>query len=278
MNTIITVKDLYYKVSNTGIFLNKKTEKTILSNITFNLEKGTILGIAGESGSGKTTLAKILAGIIEPTSGKLEINKDLQKNKYGTSPVQILFQNNGEILNPLREIEKIIDEALYIVNKSSDFLQKEKESVLNSVGFPKELWNKKGFQLSGGEQQRAALARLLAVKPKLLILDEPFSAQDPESQINLLNLFKKINQEQNISMICIAHNLQLLNKLCKDIIIMYKGEIVESGTATNIFSSPKHPYTKFLIKAGNYNLSAEEIFEKSKFFIEALSGASNVKD
>lgn len=265
MNTILTVENLFYTADVSGILNKRKSGKTILKNINIKINKDTITGIAGESGSGKTTLAKVIAGIITPTSGKLIFDERIKRVKSGPSPVQILFQNNGEILNPFREIDKIVEEAVLMGNISLNS-RLEAESVMNSVAFPAELRNKKGFQLSGGEQQRAALARLLAVKPRLLILDEPFSAQDPESQLNLLNLFKKINADQKITMICIAHNLQILKKLCDEIIIMYNGSIVESGSTREIFKSPKHPYTKFLLKADSYNLSSEEIFNESKYF------------
>lgn len=259
MSILLSIENISYKVKANKLFEFKSSEKEILKNISFSLEKGNILGIAGESGSGKTTLAKIIAGVLPCSSGKIIFNKSGEWDKLKTSPVQILFQNNGEVLNPYREIEKIVVEAITIRNNSKKNSQSEIEEIFSSVNFPHELWNRKGHQLSGGQQQRAALARLLAVKPELLILDEPFSAQDPESQLNLLNLFKNINKDSGITMICIAHNLPVLKKLCDEIIIMYKGEIVEKGLTEKIFSSPQNPYTKFLLKAGSYNLSSGEI-------------------
>ena len=100
---------------------------------------------------------------------------------------------------------------------------------------------------------------MLAVEPELLILDEPFSAQDPESQLNFLNLFKKIKDEFNVTLICIAHNLRILRRLCNEIIIIYKGELIEKGETEEILNSPKHPYTKFLLSAEDYNLTYEEL-------------------
>ncbi len=251
---ILELKNISYSVK----------EKNILKNISFELEQGNILGISGESGSGKTTLAKIISGIIQPDSGEVIFNWQKNWKSKKSSPVQILFQNNGEILNPFRDIETIVEEALKIRLGNSNEIQVEKKLIFDSVDFPEKLWKRKGFQLSGGEQQRAALARLLAVEPELLILDEPFSAQDIESQINFLELFKYLNKEFNITLICIAHNLKALRKLCDKIIILYNGEIVESGENEKIFNSPENPYTKFLLKAENYNLTYEEFLANIK--------------
>jgi|YelNatPaOPRAMG01_1025707.scaffolds.fasta_scaffold00605_6 ABC-type dipeptide/oligopeptide/nickel transport system ATPase subunit len=267
MSSLLIVKNIFYKVKNESLTVFNVNEKTIINDISFTLEKGKILGIAGESGSGKTTLAKLIAGVILPNEGKIIFNKSESWNKKRTNPVQILFQNNGEILNPYRRIENIIEEAIITkeklnLSKHKKLIEEEKKNIFDAVNFPPNLWNRKGFQLSGGEQQRAALARLLAVKPELLILDEPFSAQDSESQLNLLNLFKKINEQFGITMICIAHNLQLLKKLCDEILIMYNGGIVEKNKTDIIFSSPQKPYTKFLIDAGEYNLSSEDFIKK----------------
>lgn len=256
---IIEVKNCNYSVVEKNLF-GKKQQKEILSNISFEIEKEKIVGIAGESGSGKTTLAKILAGIIKPTSGKISINVADEWKTRKTNPVQLLFQNSGDIINPLREIDDIIDEAIKIrfgaINAAS------KKQVLDAVKFDNRLWQRKGFELSGGEQQRVALARLLAVQPEVLILDEPFSAQDPASQLNLLKLFKSINTQFKITMICISHNLKALRFLCDSIIVIYKGQIVEHGRSHDIFEKPQHAYTKFLLQAEDYSLEYEEIKNK----------------
>lgn len=256
MKNILEVKNLCYSIIDKKIF-GAAAEKVILNDISFELEQERILGIAGESGSGKTTLAKILAGILKPTSGSFSLNLLRNDESIKTAAIQILFQNNGEILNPLRTIDEIIDEAIKIRYGASN--EKEKEIIFNSVKITEVLRKRKGFELSGGEQQRAALARILAVKPEILILDEPFSAQDPASQLNLLNLFKSINHEFKITTICISHNLKILRLLCDEIIVMYKGQIVEKGMSSEIFSKPQHPYTKFLLKAEDYALEHSEI-------------------
>lgn len=256
MKTIIEVNNLCYSVP-IGNSFSSSTEIKILDDITFTIEREKIIGIAGESGSGKTTLAKILAGVLLPTSGELVKNfSDDWKNKR-TQPVQILFQNTGEILNPLRKIDDVIDEAIRIRFGSGG--NELKQKILEAVNLQENLNKRKGFELSGGEQQRAALARILSVQPEVLILDEPFSAQDPPSQLNMLTLFKSINHEYKITLICISHNLKALRTLCDDVIVMYKGKIVETGETKSILENPEHPYTKFLLKAEDYSLKYDEI-------------------
>jgi peptide/nickel transport system ATP-binding protein len=252
LDILLKAENICYSVEEIQLLSRKKEKKQILKDISFDVIKGSVLGISGESGSGKTTLAKILTGILTPVSGKMIFNSS------ATNAIQILFQNNGEILNPYRIIEDIIAEAILIRDRKIN-VKAEKEKVFRSVNFPEHLWKRRGFELSGGEMQRAALARILAVKPELLLLDEPFSAQDIESQQNLLNLFLDINKNLGITMICITHNLKLLRKLADEVIIMYKGEIVERGKTNELLSNPKHPYTKFLLKAENYDLKYEEL-------------------
>jgi ABC-type glutathione transport system ATPase component len=256
MKSIIEVNNLSYSVRVKNLS-GSQAEKIILDKISFSIQEGKVLGIAGESGSGKTTFAKILAGILSPTSGTISLNISDDWKTRRPKPIQILFQNTGEILNPLREINEVIDEA--IETRFEDNRESAKEKILKTVNLTENLWRRKGFELSGGEQQRAALARILSVQPEVLILDEPFSAQDPISQLNLLNLFESINEEFKITMICISHNLKILRALCNDVIVMYKGKIVETGDAKYIFENPQHPYTKFLLKAENYALQYDEI-------------------
>lgn len=254
-NNLLEVKNLNYSVNTDSVSIQ------ILKDISFELKRNKVLGIAGESGSGKTTLGKILSGILKPYGGNIKFDfVNYYKKSHG---VQILFQNNGEILNPLRKISDVVDEALKI-NSDKKAIHEKRIKLFNSLNFPEELWDRKGFELSGGEQQRAALARLLAVEPELLILDEPFSSQDPESQLNFLNLFKKIKEVFNVSLICIAHNLRILRKLCDEILIIYKGELVEKAITEEIFNSPKHPYTKFLLSAEDYNLTYDNFNKENR--------------
>ena len=253
---LLSVQNISYSV-----IVKEETKKRfdILKNVSFYVESGEIVGISGESGGGKSSLAKVIAGVIKPDSGKIILESDNNTSNKRRNPIQILFQNHGEVLNPFRKVQNIINEALKIAGVDESKILQERNNVLNSVGFPEELYNRRGFELSGGEQQRAALARLLAVDPILLILDEPFSAQDVESQLNLVKLFKKLNSEFNITIICISHDLRILRNLANRVIIIKEGVLVENGTTKEVFDSPKNEYTKFLLSAEALDLSYEEL-------------------
>ena len=251
---LLKIENIFYSVA---VKEENKKQFDILKNVSFEVEAGEIVGICGESGGGKSTLAKVIAGLIKPDSGNVTLKSRSERKK--SKSIQILFQNHGETLNPFRKVQTIIDEALKINGVEKNKIENEREAVLTSVGFPKEIYQRRGFELSGGEQQRAALARLLAVKPLLLILDEPFSAQDVESQLNFVKLFKKLNKEFNLTMICISHDLRILRNLANRVIILKDGEIVETGITREVFNNPKKNYTKFLLSAEALNLTYQEL-------------------
>jgi len=255
--SLLKVENISYSV-----ILKDGTDKqfNILKNVSFEVESCEVLGICGESGGGKSTLAKVIAGLIKPDKGKVILNSKLH-NRI-SSAIQILFQNHGEVLNPLRKVSSLIDEALIINRIHKSYLQAEREKILSLVGFPVQLNNRRGYELSAGEQQRAAIARLLATNPVLLILDEPFSAQDVQSQLNLIQLFKKLNSEFKLTMICISHDLKILNALAHRIIILRNGEIVETGITKEVFTNPQKDYTKFLLSAEALDLSYEELINQ----------------
>lgn len=242
---MLEVKNLTYSVERKG------KQEIILDNISFSVKTGEILGIAGESGSGKTTMAKILTGLIAPISGSIETKN---RNK-----IQLLFQNNGELVNPFRNIEKMMLEVIRKFEKNN--VNKRMTELLEMVNIDPVLLNRKGYALSGGEQQRLAFARLLASNPELVILDEPFSAQDIYSSEILFNLIKQLNEKQRFTFIIISHDLQALKNLARRTLVMYKGEIVEEGETEELFASPKHPYTNYLLKCIDYELPEEELLK-----------------
>ncbi|MCK9425023.1 MAG: ATP-binding cassette domain-containing protein [Ignavibacteriaceae bacterium] len=224
MKPLLIVKDISYSIKKNS-FVGKKNEKKILENISFEVKCGEIVGIAGPSGGGKTTLAKILVGIYEPTSGEI-LNSFSKTKQPAPNHIQLLFQNSEEIVNPFRKVKDILVEALQQKNGKS-FTNKERlHGLLSDVNINENALEKYCLQLSGGQRQRVALARLLAVEPEILILDEPFSAQDVESQLNLLLLLKKINSEKGITLICISHQENVLSRLTQRIIRIKEGKLI----------------------------------------------------
>lgn len=252
---ILKCDKISYETIDESIFRSQK--KVILENISFDVYENEILSIAGESGSGKTTLGKILSGILKPTSG--EIKYFFNQNNYykNISPVQFLFQNNGELINPFRSVESILSEALQKAGKNA--FVKSVDELLRIFSLPESIKTQKGYTLSGGQQQRVALARILAVNPHLIILDEPFSAQDKESVDNLVSLIKKIRNDLGKTIICISHDIKVLKNISDRLLIMKNGKVVEIGNAQIIFSNPQNEFTKFLIKASELELTAEEV-------------------
>jgi len=221
MKPLLAIKNVSFAVKKHSFFRKRNGEK-ILDNISFEVKSGEILGIAGPSGGGKTSLAKIMTGILEPTEG--EVIKNFSKTKpHSANNVQLLFQNSEEIINPLRKTRELLLEALR--QGKADSIDAKLTALLRDVNVSENLLGNYGFQLSGGQRQRVALARLLAVEPEILIMDEPFSAQDVESQLNLLLLLKKINSEKKITLICVSHQVNVLKKLTPRILTIKEGKL-----------------------------------------------------
>lgn len=225
-------------------------KKVVLNEITFRIHQGDIIGIVGESGAGKTTLSKIIAGVLSPTSGELILSN------IKMSDIQILLQNSLELINPLRKVHSILNDAKRVAKNEIDI-----EAYLEKVKLGKEILDKYGYQLSGGERQRIALARLLMVSPKLLILDEPFSAQDYNSQKELVQLFNRLNKEMGITILCVSHDLNIMFNFSNKLGIMKNGNLIEFGETKSIVKSPQQSYTKFLFRAIEFQLNIDD-FDK----------------
>jgi ABC-type glutathione transport system ATPase component len=260
---LIQLKDANYSVESNELSFGKGEITDILYNINFSVYENEVLGICGESGGGKSTLAKMISGLITPTAGKIILNDALIAEPSKPQPIQILFQNNSNLLNPFRKVKSIVEESIKLNEEPEDNIGEIKRKLYDSLSISDDLESRKGFELSGGERQRVALARLLAANPKVLILDEPFSAQDIGSQQNLAGLLKKINEEFNLTIICISHDLKILQYLAHRLIVLQNGRIVEQGNCDQTFKTPNHPYTKFLLRAEDFSLTEKEIHIQS---------------
>ena len=248
---MIRLTKINYTAQSDSLFAKGET-KQILRDISLEVIEGEIVGIVGESGSGKTTLAKILSGILKPDSGKIIYNRKVTNYISSETNIQLLFQNSIELINPLRNVEDVLSE---IIKKYSISNKDKINELLNIVGLEPEILTKIGSNLSGGERQRIALIRLLASNPSLLIIDEPFSAQDIESQLNLVKLLKQLNISSSLTIICISHDIQIISKFTNRLFVIKDGIIIEEGLTSEIISSPKHSYTKFLIKSKDFKLT-----------------------
>ena len=240
---------LHSGISNLIRFQKSKKIK-VIDNINFKLSRGEILVVAGESGSGKTTLAKLIMRSINPDSGHIFFNNmDITKLKGKEllkirSKIQIIFQDPYSSLDPRMKIFDIVKEPLDVHKKG---LKKNdiKEYVfcsLKKVNLdPEEVSSKFPHMLSGGQRQRVSFARALVLKPLLIIADEPVSMLDVSIRVQILELMKKLKQEENVSFLYITHDLATSQYVGDNIIILYKGQIIEQGNIKQVLYNPLHP-------------------------------------
>jgi oligopeptide/dipeptide ABC transporter ATP-binding protein len=232
---------------------NRHTTLTALAGIDLELRRGEILALVGESGSGKSTLAKILVRSIKPTSGELFYGGKLvptKRTKDATRRIQIVFQDPYSSLNPRLTVKSMLAELL-ILHKIVPRREVRAESIrlLNRVGLEESALDAYPSQFSGGQRQRLAIARALAVRPDILIADEPVSALDVSVQATILELLTSLQRELGLSILFIGHNLAVVQHLSQRVAVMYLGRIVEVANTEDLFANPRHPYTRALIES-----------------------------
>jgi dipeptide transport system ATP-binding protein len=238
-----------------GLFRGAKTVQA-LKGISLKVDQGKTLAIVGESGCGKSTLARIITLIDPATSGELLLDGspiDISKGAPGREmrrKVQIVFQNPYGSLNPRQKVGDMLMEQLYLnTDHSADERRDLAQKMLAKVDLLPEHFNRYPHMFSGGQRQRLAIARALMVNPKLLVLDEPVSALDLSVQAQVLNLLADLQDEFGLTYVFISHDLSVVRYIADDVMVMYKGEVVEAGSRETVFADPQHSYTRTLFAA-----------------------------
>lgn len=227
-----------------------------VDDVTFDVKKGEVLGIVGESGCGKTTLVRVMLRLLLPTDGEVKFeDKDVfALSKKALNELrrnfQIVFQDPFWSLNPRMIVRDIIGEPLKVhTDLSKKQLTERVEELLELVGLNPEHIRRYPHEFSGGQRQRLAIARALALNPSVVVLDEPTSAVDTLSQAQILNLLKDLQKQMELTYIIISHDLGVVQYMADRMLVMYLGKIVEMASTDDIFYHSKHPYTKALISA-----------------------------
>lgn len=222
-----------------------------VNDVSLRIRKGETLGLVGESGCGKSTLAKMLLGLLAPTSGNVLINGreiDPSQRKALARAVQPIFQDPYSSLNPRRTVADIVGVPLWLHQIGTPAEQRQRvRDMLDLVGMPERTHGQYPNQLSGGQRQRVAIARALVLRPEILICDEPTSALDVSVQAQILNLLLDLKAEFGLTYLFISHDLGVVEHLVDRVAVMHQGCIVESGTREQIFERPSHAYTRMLL-------------------------------
>jgi peptide/nickel transport system ATP-binding protein len=237
----------------TGLFARKTVEA--VKEASFTLSRGRTLGVVGESGSGKTTVGMLLMRLIDATAGKVIYDgKDLLSLSSAElmayrRKIQIIFQNPYASLNPRFTVGQILTEPMKVhgIGHSDDDRFGQAVAALKRVGLPVEAIHKYPHEFSGGQRQRIAIARILSMKPEVVICDESVSALDVSVQATVLNLLLDLQDEFGMSYIFISHDLSVVKYMADDMLVMSQGEIVERGVSEAIYENPQHEYTKKLL-------------------------------
>ncbi|MEU9834499.1 ATP-binding cassette domain-containing protein [Streptosporangium sp. NPDC048047] len=231
--------------------------RRVLDDVSFDMMPGEVLGLVGESGSGKSTTARCVARLTEPDSGRVELGgRDVLAARRGElrslrREMQMVFQDPYSSLNPRMTVAELLEEPLTVHGLEPDRRRRRERAaaLLETVSMSADHLDRYPRSFSGGQRQRIAIARALAVEPRLLICDEPISSLDVSVQAQVLNLLRDLRLRLNLSILFIAHDLAVVYYLCDRIAVLEQGRLAEIGTRDQVYGEPEHPYTRSLLAA-----------------------------
>jgi len=240
-----------------GILFDREVARVrAVDDVSFTLHEGETLGLVGESGCGKSTLCRTAIQLLEPTSGSVKyrgrelVGLSRRELRPLRREIQMIFQDPYSSLNPRKRVGQIIGDPLQLHGLASgNHLRREVQQLMDRVGLQPEHYNRYPHEFSGGQRQRIGIARALALRPKLIIADEPVSALDVSIQAQIINLLEDLQDEFNLSYIFVAHDLGVVRHVSDRIAVMYLGKIVERSPAVELYEQPIHPYSVALLSA-----------------------------
>ncbi len=264
---ILSIRGLSKNYELSSAFSRGKDVVHAVENVNLEILEGETLGIVGESGCGKSTLGRMIVRLEDPTAGSA-IFEGIDLAKVGAKKLrgirkrfQMIFQDPYASLNPRRQIGKIVEEPLRVHGLGKEERRAVAQDLLKRVGLDQNAYEKYPHEFSGGQRQRVVIARALALNPRLVVADEPVSALDVSIQAQVLNLFKDLQKEFNLTYIFIAHDLGVVRYVSDRIAVMYLGKVVELAPSEVLYQSPAHPYTKALLSA-NPRMDGDEQRER----------------
>ena len=260
-NAILQVRDLkkHFPVRR-GLLQRQTGWVKAVDGVSFTLEQGKILGLVGESGCGKTTTGRMILRALDPTDGEILFRQqrgqvvDMAKLSHRQikevrREAQMIFQDPYSSLNPRMPVLDLISEPLVAHGWSSRDCELRVTELMERVGLDPRYIRRYPHAFSGGQRQRIGIARALALSPSLIVADEPVSALDVSVQAQILNLLQELQQDLNLTLLFVAHDLSVVRYLCDEVAVMYQGRLVEQAETEALFSDPQHPYTAMLLNA-----------------------------